>query len=236
MKVVVVLVEPEKAGNLGLVGRLCENFEVDELRLVNPKIPENELWVADMFASRAADRVRGAEVFESLREALEDVDYSVATSAIYRNRGPNIARRAINLDELGRIISRGEIGTLALIFGRESSGLTREEIEMSDLLLTIETSEHYRTLNLACSVAIVLYEVYKALKAKSVRKLARREIRNRMISYFKEVTVALLKDDSRIERAVKAFSNVINRGTPDHREATLIIGVLRLAAERLKAG
>ena len=232
MKVIVILVEPEKAGNLGLIARLCENFEVDELRLVSPKIPEEMMVEAELFASRAKETLSRAKIHENLRSALEDVDLSIATSAIVRRGGPNLRRRAITVSDLDHVFSEVEAESVAFVFGRESRGLSNDEIELCDLLLTIESSDKYRTLNLACSVAIVLHKTFLVRKKPKYRRLASRELVERAISYFTLLAQRAFRDERR-EKAVISFSRLLFRSLPDHREITLLLGVLRRIAEEL---
>ena len=233
MKTIAILVEPELPINVGLVARLCENFEVDELRAVNPKVSREDWMIAEVFASRAKKRIREIKQYNSLEECLQDVDFSVATSAVYRKKGGNILRRAITPMELANVISKSKFKSIGLVFGRESSGLTNKEIEKCDALLTIESSERYRALNLACAVAIVFYEIYAVRKAKKVRIAVDKEMRGRIIEYFGEIARRVTKEENKAVKVKRAFSNVLNRGTPDRREASLIIGVMRRALKEI---
>ena len=235
MRVIVVFVEPEKPINLGIIARLCRNFEVNELRIVNPEISNEDWKIAEIFASKAKDVLDRARIYDSLEEALKDVNLSIATSAIRRIRGGNIMRRAINVSELEEIISETDPGVLAVVLGRESSGLTNEEISKCDLLLSIDASEGYRTLNVACAAAIILHAIFTKRRKRLARKLADVKIRERIIKSFEEIVRVAIKDPKKAEKAIRAFSNVVNRGRPDHREATLILGILRMAADEVAA-
>ena len=233
MKIVAVLVEPQRPINMGLIARLCENFKIDELRIVNPRFSTEDWKIAEIFASRAKDRVRYAKKYIALEEALRDASYSIATSSIYRTEGGNIGRRAVSLEEIKKIISETDQKTIAVVFGRESSGLRRDEIDKCDVLLSIDASERYRTLNLACAAAIIFHSIYSSKKRRKTRIPAEREIINKIIDYFGEMAEEVTKNSKKAIKAKKAFLNILNRAVPDHREATLIVGVLRSSLKRM---
>ncbi|RLG61185.1 hypothetical protein DRN86_00515 [Candidatus Geothermarchaeota archaeon] len=234
MRIYAILVEPEKPVNLGLIARLCENFEIDELRLVNPSLKERDWEIAEIFSSHAVNRVKKAVIYRSLDDALKDVELSIATSAIYRERGKNISRRAVELSELPKLISGIKVESIAVVFGRESSGLKREEIEKCHVLLTIQASNKYRTLNLACSAAIIFYVLRRIKKReKRTRILAKKEVREKLIEYFEMLAEDALNNKNKAKMAKKAFSNVMHRGGIGYREATLILGVIRSTLKKI---
>lgn len=231
----VVLVEPEGGVNLGLIARLVRNFEADELVLVNPRLGEEGWRLARIFAARARDIVDSARICSSLGEAISGYDFVVATSAVCKVEGPNILRRPITLDELVRMISERGYRNLAVVFGRESTGLTNEEIAMCDLLLTIEASPSYPTLNVANSVAIILYKLYKELSGSEIRRrAAERHMRDKLIEYFKRALERVISDEYGRARALQAFKNVVNRGQPDDRETAILVRAFRKISEGLK--
>jgi TrmH family RNA methyltransferase len=150
-----VLVGIEGAINLGMIARLADNFAVDELYLVKPTASIDEAFE---YAARSAGRLRDAVIVESLGDALRGVSLSICTSALASK--VDMLRMPVSPGEAALIASRTP-GVVALVMGRESVGLTREEISMCTLLSTIEASPHYPVLNLANATAIMLYELYK---------------------------------------------------------------------------
>ncbi len=150
-----VLVGTEGAMNLGVAARLARNFEVDELYIVSPKTSVEE---AMEYSARGAEVLARARVVETLEEALEGASLSICTTAIARER--DVLRNPVPPERAAEIAVSSR-GTVALVFGRESVGLTRSEIERCSLLSTIPANPEYPTLNLATSIAIYLYEIYK---------------------------------------------------------------------------
>ncbi len=164
-KVRVVLVGTEGEANLGFIVRLCKNFCVDELYLVSPRIDPFSEEVR-RFAAHGSDYLDSGRVVvvSTLDEALSGVALSVCTSAHVGKEG-DVLRKALDVREAASIARR--YSSVALVFGRESVGLTREEIARCHVLAHIPANPEYPTLNLSHAVAIFLYEMFRELSARS---------------------------------------------------------------------
>lgn len=147
----VTLVGPKGPVNVGHVARLVQNFGVEKLYLVEPKI---DLSVAAVYASHASE-VLDRVVVTTLGKVREENDLLVATTAIRAARKSNVVRRSVSPDRLHDLLSAAK--TSSIVFGRDSTGLTNSEIESCDVTVTIETSPAYRSLNLGHAAAIALY-------------------------------------------------------------------------------
>ncbi|MFQ5712312.1 MAG: TrmH family RNA methyltransferase, partial [Candidatus Geothermarchaeales archaeon] len=233
METAAIVVEPEKPLNLGLIARLTDNFQIDELRLVNPKLTQEGWRTAKIFSSHSRARLDGVKVFDALDGAISDMNLSIATSAMGTTTSSNIVRESMDVEALREILG-GVAGKVAFVFGRDGTGLTTEEIGRCDLLLTIRSSPRYRTLNVACAAAIVFHEVYLLREeVEGEVPLLDRGLRDRLVEQFRRVATYSRTQPHRVERAVKAFSYAVNRGMLREREATLILGVLRKAGNQL---
>ncbi|MFM8604613.1 MAG: RNA methyltransferase, partial [Cyanobium sp.] len=157
--IVLVLVEPAGALNVGSVARLCANFSIDELRLVAPRC-DPLADEARRMAVHGRVVLEQARCFASLAEALADCGRVVATSG--RGEGEPLALQgpAEALDWL--VAPRPEDGRqqapAAIVFGREDRGLSNDELLQAGRLLQIATGPAYASLNLSHAVAVVLHE------------------------------------------------------------------------------
>jgi len=147
----VTLVEPRGPVNVGHVARLVQNFGVEKLYLVEPKV---DLSVAAVYASHAA-KVLDDAIVTGFAKVRRENELLVATTAVRASKKSNVIRRVVGPDRLNRILSSAK--SSSLVFGRDTTGLTNEEIRACDVTLTIDTSPAYRALNLGHAVAIVLY-------------------------------------------------------------------------------
>lgn len=163
----VVLVEPETAGNVGAIARVMKNFRYSQLVLVNPQcdITSDE---ARNRAKHANDILNNAKTVSSLDELT--YDYLIGTTGSIGNDF-NIKRSPLTPRLLSRKVggftSRVKAG---LVFGRESQGLSNDELKKMDFTVHIPTHEVYPIMNLSHAVAVVLYEIYIAKNNEKMTK------------------------------------------------------------------
>jgi tRNA/rRNA methyltransferase len=150
----VVLVEPMYEGNVGATARVCANFGVDDLVIVEgPELTDR----ANMMAVHADELLAKADTVDSIDEALAGTHHSIAFTARTANEGQDHRRDALALPRAAEK-ARKMNGTVALVFGREDDGLTVTELEDVDLVTRIPVDESYPSMNLSHAVGVGLYE------------------------------------------------------------------------------
>ncbi len=154
--VIIVLVEPQSPGNVGMVCRAMKNMGMVRLRLVNPCPTDHP--DAAKFAVAAKDVLQQAEIFPTLAAALADITLSVATT---RRHGKYRQEIVTPAEIAERLHSDGGVNRAALVFGREDSGLTTDEVALCRWQATIPTADDYGSLNLAQAVLIFTYEIFR---------------------------------------------------------------------------
>jgi len=226
----VILLEPQSAGNIGSVARSMKNFDQCDLWIINPKTSiDNQ---ARAFSMHGFDVLSSANITKQLNEALTGVDVVVGTSAVTAKSSTNVARTPMTPKELASALSSTK-GKVALIFGRESSGLSNQEIERCDLLVTIPASRLYNVLNLSTAVSIILYEIFQQRRRDELH-LATGASRQLLLEQFERVLNLSGTHEHKRKLAIRAFRNVISRSFVSRREASLLIGVFRKTASRLR--
>ena len=159
-RVRIVLVRPQVAGNIGAVARAMENFAASQLVLVNPERPPTHREALER-STRGQHRLHAARVVNTLEEALAGAVFAIGTS---RRRGPVHQREDLFSYDLGRLIAEHSAeGDVALLFGTEDNGLSREELLACDAVVQIPAWPEYPTLNLSHAVTICLYEAFLGL-------------------------------------------------------------------------
>lgn len=153
-KLTVILVEPENEENLGAIARVMKNFDCAELVLVNPKCDPLS-GRALMLAANAKDVLRKAK--RKTLACLKGYNTVIGTTALL-GKPTNVRRAPLTPRQLAEKL-RGKSGKAAILIGRESSGLSNEELKKCDILVTIPSSESYPTLNISHALAIMLYEL-----------------------------------------------------------------------------
>mgnify|MGYP001825126243 CR=1 FL=1 len=150
----IVLVNTSHPGNIGAAARAMKNMGLSSLYLVAPK--EFPVYEAYSRAVGADDVLANAVVTETLAEALNGCVWVAGTSARER-----MVQWPIYQPRECAAICRGQalLGDIAIVFGRERSGLTTEELEICTGLVHIPTSPEYRSLNVAAAVQVLCYEL-----------------------------------------------------------------------------
>ncbi|WP_434110757.1 RNA methyltransferase [Methylocaldum sp. GT1TLB] len=149
----IVLVGTTHPGNIGAAARAMKNMGLRDLALVAPKVfPSGE---ATARASGADDILSEARVCRDLQEAIDDCALVVGASARLRT----ISWPQLDPRECAKQVTAGNTKT-AILFGREHSGLTNEELERCHYLLHIPCDPDFSSLNVAAAVQIVAYELF----------------------------------------------------------------------------
>jgi TrmH family RNA methyltransferase len=218
----IVLVEPREAGNVGAAARVMKNFGFDDLWIVgrHPNLHPLAGW----WASGADDVVERAHFAPTLHHAVADAHITVATTSD-RERTTPVDLTPVEVAE--RFSSIGD-QTLALVFGREDKGLTREEVVQCQHTAVIPTSPKFPTMNLAQSVGVFCYELSTTTRESEPRELATAARIERLHERVQAllVEVGFLHGDNpyRVYDELRAISA---RANLDGREATILLGIIR---------
>ena len=155
---IILLSSPQMHENIGATARAMGNFDLSELRIINPRDgkPAEKAYA---MASGADWVLDDAKIYDNFQNSIEDLNFLVATSA--RNRDMDKAtvspEQAIHM--ICERLKKGE--KCGILFGGERAGLPNEEIVHADALVRIPTSENFASLNLAQSVLLLSYEWMK---------------------------------------------------------------------------
>ncbi len=154
-EITLILVEPAGPLNVGSVARLCSNFGIKYLRLVAPRCDKNHPDAIKM-AVKGIDILINAQVFPTLISAIADCTKVVASCGRldHGNIPLNTSKEALNW-----ALNKNQNSKVALVFGREDSGLSNDELRLANRIITLNSDSSYPSLNLSHAVAIVLNEL-----------------------------------------------------------------------------
>lgn len=227
----IVLVEPQEAGNVGAVARAMKNFGFDELWIVgeHPQL----VPVAGWWASGAEDLLEAARFAPTLLDAVKDAHLTVATTSM-RGRVTPVSFTSRTL--AAKFATLGEAQTLALVFGRENSGLTREELLLCQHTAAISTNENFPTMNLAQSLCVFCYELSDLpTRHEPPRDLPEGALVERMHERVRD----LLRDAGFLHetnpRIYDDLRAIAGRADLDAREVTILLGVIRQIEWKIRA-
>jgi len=152
----VVLVSSRNPLNIGAAARAMSNFGFSKLRVVNPY---EKAFRNAVSAVGATDLLASAEEYESVADAVADCPLVVGTTAVRHRELQHPLRR---LELGGRLIRRQmATGPVALLFGSERYGLSKQDLSFCHWLIRIPTREQNISMNLGQAVAVCLYELIR---------------------------------------------------------------------------
>jgi TrmH family RNA methyltransferase len=151
----VVLVSSRNPLNIGAAARAMSNFGFSHLRVVNPY---ERAFRTARSAVGAAELLASAEEYTSVADAVADCTLVVGTTAVRHRELQHPLRR---LEYGGRLIRQHMSGPVALLFGSERFGLSKQDLSHCHWLLRIPTREQHISMNLGQAVAICLYELIR---------------------------------------------------------------------------
>lgn len=229
----IVLVHTTHPGNIGAVARAMKNMCLSELCLVSPRFfPHAD---ATARASGADELLARARVCATLDEALADCRFVVGTSARDRHVDwLNCEPREC----AALLVGAAAQGPVALVFGRESSGLTNDELDRCDRLVQIPSNPEYSSLNVAMAVQVLAYELLLASRGGPLLAAAEHQPATaaQMESFFAHLAQAL--DDigftagRHSEKLLRRLRRFFLRARPDADELTILRGILSAAQGR----
>lgn len=235
----IVLVNTTHPGNIGAVARAMKNMCLDEMVLVDPiaEFPSGKTWARAAGAVDVLDKIR---IVKTLDEAIADCHWVVGASARLRA----IPWPLLDARECAqRSVQESQKNKVALVFGRESSGLTNEELEKCHHLVHIPANTEYSSLNIAAAVQVLAYEVHVAhlqQEGKSEIKqdndyprINAQELEG-LYEHFEQALQALeFYDPENPRQLMRRLRRLFNRVELDRMELNILRGILS-AAEAAK--
>jgi TrmH family RNA methyltransferase len=185
LPVQVVLVRPESPANIGSVARVVRNTGLDGLRLVAPGDWRNlECWRT---AWGSHDILEEARVFGELREAVADAHGVMAFSGRHEK-----GAALLDVRDAAATIPQDGNETTCLVFGPETSGLTRDELACCGHRVLIPAHHDQPSLNLSHAVMVAAYEVFRArTRPASGPRRATHEEKDAMIARLRDGLLAV---------------------------------------------
>ncbi|MBW2965182.1 RNA methyltransferase, partial [Candidatus Woesearchaeota archaeon] len=233
----VIMLEPVTPGNVGAVARVMKNFAFDKLVLVNPQ--------CDPLCDEARNRAKHSQDILEKAEVVDffivnDYDYLIATTARL-GTDYNISRSPLMPHELAEKVKELDPAKkIGLVIGREGHGMFNEEIERCDFVVTIPSTPNYSTLNISHAVAVILYELHRALAAKHVAShitpIGKPE-KDQIMKMFNQIFDGWsFETAEKRETQEKLWKRVLGKSMLTRREAYGVMGFLRkVISERERA-
>ena len=227
----IVLVEPSHPGNIGAAARAMKAMGLDRLCLVAPaRFPSAE---ATARAAGADDVLHEARLVGSVDEALAGCGLVLGTTARARRiEWPVVDAR----DGARRAMAQAARTPVAVLFGRERSGLSNAEVDRCHVLIRIPASPRFSSLNVAAAVQIVAYEMRLAAYSAGVPSAASDAppaTADELEGLYRHLERTLVRigylDPSAPKLLMRRLRRLCSRAGPDRAEINILRGILTAA-------
>lgn len=234
----IVMVETSHPGNIGAAARAMKNMHLEQLYLVKPRhFPHEE---ATARASRADDVLEGATICDSLQHALEGCSMVFGASArsLRSLPWPQLDARAT-----AELVAKQEPSAeIALVFGREHSGLTNEELGLCNYLLHIPTNTEFSSLNVAAAIQVVAYELmmarsgeWQAPQSNKEDEVASAEEVEGLIGHLETTMVDTgFLDPNNPRQLIRRMRRLFNRAQVEKTEVNILRGLFSAVEKAIK--
>lgn len=232
-----VLVGTTHPGNIGAAARAMKTMGISNLHLVSPKtFPSAE---ATTRASGADDVLHKAVVHDSLESALSGCHYAFGMSARLRHLHVPVINPRQAVEQLEKFDDDTQI---AIVFGREHSGLSNEELDRCQYLVNIPANPEYSSLNLAAAVQVVAYELRMSFKPVidfgrigEQREAITADDLSHLYDHFeRSLTAVGFLDPENPRNLMRRIKRLFNRADLDRNELHIMHGILRAAETKAR--
>ena len=244
----VVLINTSHPGNIGAAARAMKTMGIGDLVLVDPQGYENgkptaDTWaVAEPRASGALDVLEGATVVNTLAEATADCGIVMGTSARSRHiPWPLMHPRTAAAKAVEAGLANNKV---ALVFGRERTGLTNDELAQCQVHIHVPTNPDYSSLNVAAAVQVLCYELRMTALAQSGeldqdyagqwgvswdQDLATQNDMNGFFQHLEQTLVEIeFLDPNNPKQLMPRLRRLFQRAAPDKTEVNILRGILKM--------
>jgi tRNA/rRNA methyltransferase len=223
---IIILFEPQLEENIGAAARAILNFNFHNIRIIKKGWKPSKVSFKN--SAKADEILKNAKVFKNLEEAINDLEYVYATS----NRKRDLNIDVVNLKKGAKIINNYKNFKVGILFGPERSGLTNEAISLCDKIIEIPLNQNFKSLNLAQSVLLVVYELFNlnlckinSVKKKKTKKKELLIFFKVLQNYLEKVNFFKVKEKKKI--MMRNIKTIFNKAELTEKEVKILLGIIK---------
>jgi len=222
-----ILSRPQLGENIGSAARALKNFNIKNLRIVNPRcVWPNKKALATSVGAK--DILNSAKIYKSLEKSIGDLDVVFASTSRIRK----VNKKVISITEFIKKISKNK--KVGIVFGSEASGLTNDEVNCADFLVTIPANENFSSLNLSHSLILFCFQLFqhyskKKLNFKSSYKssTATKSEVNKFLNFIIKGldNKGFLQPEHKRKSMIRNINNIFHRLNLSEQEIRILLGI-----------
>ena len=222
-----ILSRPQLGENIGSTARALKNFNINNLRLINPR--SNWPNVKAIATSVGAKNVlQSATIYDSIDKSIGDLDLIFASTS----RKRKVNKKIISISDFVKKIKKNQ--KVGIIFGPEASGLTNDELNCADYLVTIPTNKKFSSLNLSHSVILFCYQLFQHfskdkfdLVSSYKSSVAKKSDVNKFLNFIIKGldNKGFLQPDHKRNSMIRNINNIFHRLNLSEQEIRILLGI-----------
>jgi len=222
-----ILCRPQLGENIGSSARALKNFNIPNLRIVNPRCawPNQKAKATSVGAKNILNT---AKIFKSVEESVGDLDIIFASTS----RSRKVNKKIISITEFTKKIKKNR--KIGIIFGPEASGLTNDEVNCADYLVTIPTNKEFSSLNLSHSLILFCFQVFQHFSKKKFNfrsayksNLASKSEVNKFLTFIINGLdkKGFLQPEHKRQSMIRNINNIFHRLNLSEQEIRILLGI-----------
>jgi len=222
-----ILCRPQLGENIGASARALKNFNIPNLRIVNPRC----VWPnqkAKATSVGAKNILQSAKVYKSIEESIGDLDIIFASTS----RPRKVNKKIVSITEFTKKIKKNK--KIGIIFGPEASGLTNNEVNCADYLVTIPTNKDFTSLNLSHSLILFCFQIFQHFATKKFKLISgykstvasKSEVNKFLHFIIKGLDKkGFLQPEHKRQSMVRNINNIFHRLNLSEQEIRILLGI-----------
>lgn len=232
----IVLCNTSHPGNIGSAARAMKTMGLHNLTLVSPLVQPDDHSLA--LSCNAKDVVENCKIVDDIDTAIADSHIVIAMTGRKREFNDRLHSPKEIIPEIFEAIQRNE--NVSIVFGNEQNGLTIEQLEKCNRLVTIPGNPKYFSLNLSQAVQIMCYEIYSNYNPNleflqnSVKRATEKDVQLLLSSFDEILTKAGYYPQKNVERTLRRLQNIFHKAELEREDADLLHGMFKQIKQTLK--
>ncbi|MDC6465655.1 TrmJ/YjtD family RNA methyltransferase [Pelagibacteraceae bacterium] len=222
-----ILCRPQLGENIGSSARALKNFNIPNLRIVNPRCawPNQKAKATSVGAKNI---IQSAKIFKSIEESIGDLDIIFASTS----RSRKVNKKIVSITEFTKKIKKNK--KIGIVFGPEASGLTNDEVNCADYLVTIPTNKEFSSLNLSHSLILFCFQMFKHFSKKKFNfisgyksNVASKSEVNKFLTFIIKGLdkKGFLQPEHKRQSMIRNINNIFHRLNLSEQEIRILLGI-----------
>jgi len=222
-----ILSRPQLGENIGSTARALKNFNISNLRLIKPRcVWPNSKAIATSVGAK--NILQSAKIFNSLEKSIGDLDIIFASTS----RKRKVNKKIISIKDFTKKIKKKQ--KVGIIFGPEASGLTNDEVNCADYLVTIPTNKNFTSLNLSHSVILFCFQLFQHFSKEKFNlisgyksTIATKSEVNKFLNFIIKGldSKGFLQPDHKRNSMIRNINNIFHRLSLSEQEIRILLGI-----------